>query len=67
MVKTRVIQEELEARKKIEKAKGILMKEQKLTEEEAYNLIRKSSMDRRLPMKEIAEAIILAYEVRKSK
>jgi signal transduction protein with GAF and PtsI domain len=65
MVKTKVIQEELEARKKIERAKGILMKEQNLSEEEAYNLIRKSSMDRRISMKEIAEAIIVSYEIRK--
>ncbi|MDD5005492.1 MAG: GAF domain-containing protein [Candidatus Omnitrophica bacterium] len=66
MVKTKVIQEELDARKKIERAKGILMKEENLTEEQAYNLIRKSSMDKRLNMKEVAEAIILAYEVKKS-
>lgn len=65
LVKTRVIQEELEARKKTEKAKGILMKEQGLNEDEAYNLMRKSSMDRRLPMKDIAEAIIVSYEIRK--
>lgn len=65
IVRTKVIQEELEARKKIEKAKGILMKEQGIDEEEAYNLIRKSSMDKRVHMKEIAEAIILAYEIRK--
>ncbi len=65
IVKTRVIQEELEARKKIEKAKGILMKEQKTTEDEAYRLIRRSSMDKRVPMKEIAEAIILSSEIRK--
>ncbi|MCM8773933.1 MAG: GAF domain-containing protein [Candidatus Omnitrophica bacterium] len=67
LVRTRVIQEELEARKKIEKAKGILMKEQNISEEEAYNLIRKSSMDRRMHMKYIAEAIIVSYEVRKNK
>jgi len=66
LVKTKVIQEELEARKKTERAKGILMKEQNLTEEEAYNLIRKSSMDRRLHMKDVAEAIILTYEIKKS-
>mgnify|MGYP000150214226 CR=1 FL=1 len=66
MVKTKVIQEELEARKKIEKAKGILMKEQNLSEEDAYNLLRKSSMDKRVPMKDIAEAIILAYEIKNS-
>lgn len=67
MVKTKVIQEELEVRKKIEKAKGILMKEQNLSEEKAYNLLRKSSMDKRIHMKDIAEAIILSYEVRKDK
>lgn len=66
LVKTKVIQEELEVRKKTERAKGILMKEHNLTEEEAYNLIRKSSMDRRLHMKDVAEAIILTYEIKKS-
>jgi len=65
LVKTKIIQEELETRKKVEKAKGILMKEQNLTEEGAYNLIRKSSMDKRVHMKEIAEAIILSYDIRK--
>jgi len=64
LVKTRVIQEELEARKKIERAKGILMKEQGITEEEAYKLLRRSSMDKRVPMKDIAEAIVLAYEIK---
>ena len=63
MVKTKVIQEELETRKKVEKAKGILMKEQDMTEEEAFNLIRKSSMNKRVSMKEIAEAIILSAEI----
>jgi signal transduction protein with GAF and PtsI domain len=64
MVKTKVIQEELESRKKVEKAKGILMKQQSLTEEEAFGLIRKSSMNKRVSMKDIAEAIILSYEIR---
>ncbi len=64
MVKTKVIQEELETRKKVEKAKGILMKEQGLSEEEAFNLIRKSSMNKRVSMKDIAEAIILSHEIR---
>jgi len=67
MVKTKIIEEELESRKKIEKAKGILMKEQKLTEEEAYSLIRRSSMDKRVSMKEIANAIILSSEIRERK
>ncbi|NQT46601.1 MAG: GAF domain-containing protein [Candidatus Omnitrophica bacterium] len=64
MVKTRIVQEELETRKKVERAKGILMEEQGLTEQEAYKLIRKSSMDKRVAMKEIAEAIILSHEIR---
>lgn len=63
MVKTKVIQEELETRKKVEKAKGILMKTQCLPEEEAFRLMRKSSMNKRLSMKEIAEAIILSFEI----
>lgn len=64
LVKTKVVQEELETRKKVEKAKGILMSEQNLSEEQAYNLIRKSSMAKRLPMKEIAAAIILSFEIK---
>ncbi|UCB56442.1 MAG: GAF domain-containing protein [Candidatus Omnitrophota bacterium] len=67
LVKTKIIQEELESRKKIEKAKGLLMKEQNLSEEKAFNLMRKSSMDKRVQMKDIAEAIILSYELRKGK
>jgi len=65
MVKTRIIQDELQARKKIERAKGILMKEQQLSEDAAYNLMRKSSMDKRVAMKDIAEAIILSHEIKK--
>jgi signal transduction protein with GAF and PtsI domain len=63
MVKTKVIQEELETRKKVEKAKGVLMKARGMSEEDAFKLIRKSSMDRRVSMKEIAEAIIIAHEI----
>lgn len=65
MVKTEIVQKELAARKIIEKAKGILMKEQGITEESAYNLIRKSSMDKRVHMQNIAEAIVLSHEVKK--
>ena len=65
IVKSKVIQEELEIRKRIERAKGILMKEEGLTEEEAYLRIRKYSMDTRKTMREVAEAIILASDMRK--
>ena len=65
MVKTRVIQEELETRKAVERAKGILMREEGLTEEDAFRRIQKYSMDRRKPMKEIAEAIIMMQDMKK--
>ena len=57
--------EALESRKIIERAKGILMKELGVTEDEAYKKIHKKSMDLRKTMKEIAEAIILSSELRK--
>ncbi len=63
IVKTKLIQEELETRKVIEKAKGILMKEQRFSEEEAYKRIQKQAMNMRKSMKEIAEAIILTKEI----
>lgn len=66
LVKTKIIQEELETRKKVEKAKGILMRDQNISEDAAYNLIRKSSMDKRVPMKDIAEAIILTHDIKKT-
>ncbi len=65
MVKSKVIQEELESRKMMERAKGILMREEHLTEEEAYLKLRKYSMDHRKTMREVAEAIILATDMKK--
>ena len=67
IVRTKIIQEELDTRKKTERAKGILMEERNINESEAFSLIRKSSMDKRISMKEIAEAIILSYEIRQIK
>jgi two-component system, response regulator PdtaR len=64
IVKTKVIQEELETRKVVERAKGILMNQEGLTEEDAFRRIQKYSMDRRKPMKEVAEAIIVAHEMK---
>jgi two-component system, response regulator PdtaR len=52
--------EALETRKKVERAKGILMDQHDLTESEAFRKIQKMSMNTRRPMKEVAEAIILA-------
>lgn len=67
MVKSRVIQEELENRKRMERAKGILMKEEGLTEEEAYLRLQRFSMDHRKTVREVAEAIILTSEMKKLK
>ncbi|PIW66599.1 MAG: response regulator, partial [Candidatus Omnitrophica bacterium CG12_big_fil_rev_8_21_14_0_65_43_15] len=63
-VKTKVIQEELESRKIVEKAKGILMSQQGLSEEEAFKRIQRHSMDNRRSMREIAEAIILTSQMK---
>lgn len=65
MVKSKVIQEELETRKLVERAKDILMEELSVSGEEAFRKIQKQSMDRRKPMREIAEAIILSKEIRR--
>lgn len=63
MVKTKVIQEELEARKKIELAKEILMHNRQMTGDAAYGWIRKKSMDSRKSIREVAEAVILSDEI----
>ena len=57
------LQEALETRKLVDRAKGILMDKQGLTEAEAFRKIQKMSMDNRKPMKDVAEAIILAHQV----
>jgi len=65
MVKSKVIQEELETRKFVERAKDILMEELAISGQEAFRKIQKQSMNSRSPMREIAEAIILAREIKK--
>jgi two-component system, response regulator PdtaR len=56
----------LEARKIIERAKGILMANQGLSEADAFTLIKRKSMDLRKPMGEIAQAILLSEEIVKT-
>jgi len=58
------LKETLETRKIVDRAKGVLMDTQHLTEAEAFRKIQKMSMNTRKPMKEIAEAIILAHEAK---
>jgi len=55
------LEEKLEERKIVEKAKGILMKKENLTEEEAYKKIQKEAMKKRKRLKDIAEAVILLW------
>lgn len=52
-------QQRLDDRILIEKAKGVLMKEKQIGEKKAFELIRKIGMDKRRPMKDIAEIILL--------
>lgn len=56
------LQNALETRKLVDRAKGILMDLQGLDEQEAFRRIQKMSMNTRKPMKEVAEAIILAHK-----
>jgi response regulator NasT len=52
------LHDRLETRKIIDRAKGILMKALNLTEPEAFSWIQRAAMDRRITMKEVAEAVI---------
>ena len=54
---------QLETRKSVERAKGILMKRHSLSEEEAYLRMRNESRRLRRPMKDLADAIILSEEL----
>jgi len=57
--------EQLQTRKIVERAKGILQRELKITEEEAYLTIQRQSRQRRKSMKEVSEAIVLSEDVRR--
>jgi AmiR/NasT family two-component response regulator len=56
------LQEALKTRKLVDRAKGILMDTQGLRESEAFRKIQKMSMNTRKPMRQVAEAIILAHQ-----
>jgi len=58
--------DQLEKRKLVDRAKGILQRELKLTEEEAYRTMQRESQQRRKSMKEIAESIILNDDLKRS-
>ena len=56
----------LETRKVVERAKGVLMETLDLREADAFHRIRKTSMDTRKSMREVAEAVLLAHEMERS-
>jgi len=63
MVKSKVIQEELETRKLIERAKDVLMGRRGMSGQDAFRWMQKRSMDVRKSMREVAEAVLLTEEL----
>lgn len=61
------LSDRLEARKLVEKAKGVLMEDLGIPESEAFRRIQTQSMNLRKSMREVAEAILLARDVQGSK
>jgi len=57
--------QQLETRKLVERAKGLLQKEMGLTEEDAYLTLQRQARQRRLTMKQVAEAIVLSDDVKR--
>lgn len=60
------LRHELENRKIIEMAKGLLMEKKKLTEKEAYKHMQKLSMDKCVPLARVARSVILHYQQREN-
>jgi uroporphyrinogen-III synthase len=58
------LSEQLQARKLVERAKGILQRDLGLSEEQAYLTLQRQSRQKRKPMREIAEAVMLSDDVR---
>jgi GAF domain-containing protein len=67
ILRARSAEEALTTRKLIERAKDILSQEANVLPSEAYRLIQKQSMDSRKSMREVAEAIILAKDIKAKK
>jgi signal transduction protein with GAF and PtsI domain len=62
-LKAQLIKEELEIRKRVERAKEILMRRRAMSGPEAFRWIQKRSMDSRKSMREVAEAILLSEDL----
>ncbi|AGL01778.1 ANTAR domain-containing response regulator [Desulfoscipio gibsoniae] len=61
--KIKDLQETLETRKIVERAKGILMETQGLTEAEAFKRMQRQSMNKRVNIRLVAEAVIMAHSL----
>jgi signal transduction protein with GAF and PtsI domain len=61
-----MLSEQLETRKRIERAKGILQRDMGISEEQAYLALQRQSRQMRKPMKEIAEALLLSEELKRA-
>ena len=57
------LEQKLETRKLVDRAKGLLMDKYQMTEAEAFRRIQQQSMNQRRTMREIAEALIIAHEI----
>jgi response regulator NasT len=56
------LRQELENRKVVERAKGLLMERKKISEREAYKYLQKISMDRSIPLVRVARNFIIRYQ-----
>jgi response regulator NasT len=57
------VAEQLEARKLVERAKGVIMKRLGLSEDEAYRRLQKASQDENRKLRDIAESVLRAEKV----
>lgn len=57
------LREDIQIRKLVEQAKGLIMRHLKVDEAQAYRMIQKESMNKGIPKKDIARAVILAYQM----
>jgi len=60
------LSQQLNTRKTVERAKGILQRDLQLSEEKAYLTLQSQSRQRRKPMREVAEAIVLSDEIKRA-
>lgn len=63
LTKVRKLEETLKSVRTVEKAKSILMATRNLSEKEAYELLRKSAMNRRVPIGRVASAVVQANDI----